>query len=90
LIIILIGYDLVNYLENKNRNKKHERYLYKNYSGENEQKLFRLTEEYRFLNKSKSNLFNIQYSTINKKRIGIKPEELNELLSNPQKKRGKI
>jgi hypothetical protein len=83
-----IGYDLINYLENKQRNDFHGSYNYKYYSGQPEQQLFRLTEENNFLNKSKSNLFNVQYTTVNKKRIGIKPEELHSLLTNPQKKRG--
>ena len=43
----------------------------------------------RFLDKSKSNVFNNQYSTIDKTKIGVKPEELQNLLSNPQKKRRK-
>jgi len=83
------GFDIVHYLENKNRNNSYDSYLYSQYSGQDEQKLFRLTEEQRFLDKNKPNVYNIQYGNIDKEKIGIKPEEMHELLLNPQKKRGK-
>lgn len=81
------GRDIINYLENKTRNESYNNYLYKHYSGQDEQALFRLTEEMRFKDNNNYNLRNIQFTTINKSEIGIKPEELRDLLNNPKKKK---
>lgn len=83
------GQDVIYYLENKARNNQLDSYLFDNYSGHHEQKLFRINEEASLANRSSSNVSDIQYKTINHNRIGVKPEEINDLLNNPKKRRGK-
>jgi hypothetical protein len=62
-------------------------FLYNNYSGQKEEELFRKAEEARFKDKNSSAVHNIQYSNIDKSKIGVKPEELKEIINNPTKKR---
>ena len=84
-----LGRQVAHYILNKRRENQYEDYLHNNYSNQKEEELFRMAEEARFLDKNKTLVHTIQYSTINTGRIGIKTEELNEILNNPTKQKGK-
>ena len=79
---------MAHYILNKQRSSDYDGYLFEQYSNQKEEELFRMAEEARFLDKNKNLLFHVQYSTINKNKIGLRPEELKEILDNPTKQRG--
>lgn len=84
-----LGYDIIHYVSNKERHLDDEfnynNFYYDQYSNQKEEKLFREAEEAKFLNKNSPSVQRVQYSTILKDRIGIKPEEMETLLNNPTK-----
>lgn len=82
-----VGYDFANYVMNKHSNDEYGTYLYENYSGQKEERLFREAEESKYLNKNTPFVQATQYSTIDKSRIGIKASELSEILNNPTKQK---
>jgi hypothetical protein len=77
------GYDFANYIINKERENNYGSYLYNQYSGQIEERLFREAEEAKYLNKNEPFVERVSYSNVIKERIGIKPKELDNILNNP-------
>lgn len=82
-----VGRQIVHYILNKRRSENYDNYLFERYSNQREEELFRTAEEAKFLDKNKNYLFTVQYSTVDADRIGIKKEELNEIVNNPTKQK---
>jgi hypothetical protein len=80
-----LGYDFANYVINKENNNHHFNYLYDQYSGQNEEKLFRFAEETKYINKNEPFVQRVNYSNIDKTNIGLRGTELIEILNNPTK-----
>lgn len=74
------------YLNNEDHTNALVQHFDKNYSNKDEEKLFRLAEESRLLNKNYSVVAEIQSSTIKDEYKGIRSKELREILNNPKKK----
>jgi hypothetical protein len=79
------GYDFANYIINKEKSREYENYLYEQYSGQQEEYIFREVEEYNYMNKNQPFVERTQYSTILKNKIGIKASELEQIFTNPTK-----
>ena len=82
------GRDVAHYIINNSKSNEYGQYLYSNYSNQEEEKLFRLAEEAQYINKNPARLHRIQYQNINKSEIGLKKEELDEIINNPAKEKG--
>jgi hypothetical protein len=80
-----VGTDFANFVVNKNKNNTYGDYLYENYSNQTEEELFRIAEENKFISKNDPFVQRVSYSNIKKERIGIRANELTELLNNPTK-----
>ena len=80
-----IGFDYANYKINKEKSQTYSNYLYEEYSGQKEEKLFRFAEETKYINKNEPFVQRVNYSTMNKENMGIKAAELTEILNNPTK-----
>jgi len=81
------GRQIVHYILNKRKNDDYDNYLHERYSNQKEEELFRVAEEAKFLDKNKYQVYLTQYSNINIAKIGLKPEELKEVLNNPTKQK---
>lgn len=79
------GIEMAHYVVNQSKSDSLNNYLFSQYSGQNEEKLFREAEEKKFLDKNQPYVHRTQYSTIAKNRIGIKSSELEEIMKNPTK-----
>ena len=79
------GVDFANYVINKSKSNPYNDYLYEQYSGQKEEKLFREAEESKYIDKNQPFVQTVAYNNVDKERIGIRAKELEELLSNPTK-----
>lgn len=82
------GRAYVNYVFNRLKTKPTiVDHFYQNYSNQPEEKLFREAEEYRYVDKNPLLVQEIEYTAIDKSKIGLSPTELKELLTNPTKRK---
>lgn len=78
--------EIVHYILNKKTSEhEYENYLFDNYSNQKEEFLFREVEEANFLNKNKPLVNRFMYQNIDKSKIGIRSNELDEIIKNPTK-----
>lgn len=83
-----LGKAYANYVINRAKTKPTiNEHFYQNYSNQPEEKLFREAEEYRYIDKNPLLVQEIEYSTIDKSKIGLSPSELKEILTNPNKRK---
>jgi hypothetical protein len=80
-----LGYDFANFVINKEKSDEYGKYLFDEYSGQKEEKLFRLAEETKYINKNEPFVQRVNYSNIDKNSIGIRADEMTEILNNPTK-----
>lgn len=80
-----LGHDFANFVINKENSDEYGKYLFEEYSGQKEEKLFRLAEETKYINKNEPFVQRVNYTTIDKSNIGIRAEEMTEILNNPTK-----
>lgn len=73
----------VYYVLNKESKEDYEMYLYEQYSGQQEQALFRIAEEAKIIDKNKYRVYNEEYKSIDTSKIKLNKAEVNEIINNP-------